>query len=71
MALPLAEVIAESVEKARQLYHRLVIVVGPPRSGKTTALRALQHERGWPLVNINLALVATGPEGNQLHRDHR
>ncbi len=56
MAPPLADLIAEQVEQASKLYHRLVIVVGPPRSGKTSALRVLQHERGWPLVNINLAL---------------
>jgi hypothetical protein len=56
MAPPLADLIAEQVEQASRLYHRLVIVAGPPRSGKTSALRDLHHERGWPLVNINLAL---------------
>ncbi len=56
MAPPPSSQIAEQVEKARPLYHRLVIVVGPPRSGKTSALRDLHAERGWPLVNVNLAL---------------
>lgn len=56
MAPPLADLIAEQVEQASGLYHRLVIVAGPPRSGKTSALRDLHGERGWPLVNINLAL---------------
>ena len=56
MAPPLSHQVAEQIEKVRQLYHRLVIVVGPPRSGKTTALHDLHHERGWPIVNINLAL---------------
>lgn len=56
MAPPLSHQVAEQVHKARQLYHRLVILVGPPRSGKTSALRDLHSERGWPLVNINLAL---------------
>lgn len=31
-------------------------MVGPPRSGKTTALRRLAKERGWSLVNVNLRL---------------
>lgn len=56
MAPPLAHQVAELAEEARQLYHRLVIVAGPPRSGKTSALRELQVERGWPLVNVNLSL---------------
>lgn len=48
--------IADQVDKATQLYHRLVIVVGPPRSGKTSALRTLHERHGWPLINLNLAL---------------
>lgn len=56
MASPLTHQVAEQIEKATQLYHRLVIVAGPPRSGKTSALRDLHNERGWPLVNVNLAL---------------
>lgn len=38
------------------LYHRLVLVVGPPRSGKTTALRELASANPWPLLNLNMAL---------------
>lgn len=56
MAPPLSHQVAEQIEKARQLYHRLVIVAGPPRSGKTSALRDLHDEHGWTLVNVNLAL---------------
>lgn len=56
MAPPLSHQIARQIEKATQLYHRLVIVAGPPRSGKTSALRSLSGEHGWPLVNINLML---------------
>jgi len=56
MAPPLSQQVAEQIEKARQMYHRLVIVAGPPRSGKTSALRDLHDAHGWPLVNINLAL---------------
>lgn len=56
MAPPLSHQVAEQIEKARQLYHRLVIVAGPPLSGKTSALRDLRDTHGWPLVNVNLAL---------------
>ena len=33
-----------------------MLLVGPPRSGKTAALRKLSEEQGLPLVNLNLAL---------------
>ncbi len=56
MATAFSDQIAEQVEKASTLYHRLVLVVGPARSGKTSALRVLHSERGWPLINVNLAL---------------
>lgn len=56
MASKLASRIAEEVARATPLYHRLVVVVGPPGSGKTSALRELHAERGWPLLNLNLAL---------------
>ncbi len=44
------------IQEVSASYHRLVLLVGPPRSGKTTALQALQAARGWLLVNVNLAL---------------
>lgn len=53
---PLSYQVVGQVESAQQLYYRLVIVAGPPHSGKTNALRDLHDERGWPLVNVNLAL---------------
>lgn len=56
MAPLLSHQIVEQVEKANQLYHRLVIVVGPSRSGKTSILRDLHAKQRWPLVNVNLAL---------------
>lgn len=56
MGLPLSDQVAARVSEASQLYHRLVFVVGPARSGKTAALRHLQDEHGWPLLNLNLLL---------------
>lgn len=57
MTRDLARQIADQADKASHLYHRLVIVVGPPRSGKTSALRSLHDGHGWPLINLNLALA--------------
>ncbi len=56
MSQPLSQRIAESVIAAANLYHRLVLVVGPTRSGKTTALNDLALEQGWPFINVNLTL---------------
>jgi len=56
MPVTLSQRIAERVPDAALLYHRLILLVGPPRTGKTSALRDLAEERGWPLVNVNLEL---------------
>ena len=56
MASVLAHQIAGRVAEAAGQYHRLVLVVGPPKSGKTVAFRALEEKRGWPRINLNLAL---------------
>ena len=45
-----------AVQQAGNQYHRLVLVVGPPGSGKTVALRALAEKSGAELVNLNLEL---------------
>lgn len=46
----------QSIERSKQLYHRLVLVVGPMRSGKTRLLRDLRAACGWPLLNVGLDL---------------
>ena len=51
-----AEEIRDHVEHAEGLYHRLVLVVGPPGAGKTEALQAVTESTGAPLVNVNLEL---------------
>ena len=56
MAEPLAEQIRRKVEQAAELYHRLVLVVAPAGSGKTTALQDMRNRTGAPLVNVNLEL---------------
>ncbi len=45
--------LAALCEAAATLYHRLVLVVGPARSGKTRLLQATSAEYGWPLINLN------------------
>lgn len=42
------------IEKAAELYHRLVLVVGPTSSGKTMALQRLAEDLTVPLINVNL-----------------
>ncbi|HEX5461456.1 MAG TPA: BREX-3 system P-loop-containing protein BrxF [Steroidobacteraceae bacterium] len=40
-------------EIAASLYHRLVLIVGPARSGKTRLLQAASVANAWPLINLN------------------
>lgn len=56
MAAPLSERIRLKIREAAELYHRLILVVGPPRSGKTIALQELAADDGRPLLNVNLNL---------------
>ena len=44
------------IDTARDLYHRLVLVVGPSGSGKTATLRAVAAHAGAPVLNLNLEL---------------
>lgn len=53
---PLVDQIIGKVDQATQLYHRLLLVVGPADAGKTTALRVVRDRLGVPLVNVNLEL---------------
>ncbi|MBN1944775.1 MAG: BREX-3 system P-loop-containing protein BrxF [Bradymonadales bacterium] len=56
MAVALSQKVADRVPEAANLYYRLILIVGPPRTGKTKALRDLAQGRDWPLVNVNLEL---------------
>ena len=42
------------IEKAAELYHRLVLVVGPTSSGKTRAIQHLAEDLAIPIINLNL-----------------
>jgi hypothetical protein len=50
---PTAKELGALCETAASLYHRLVLVVGQPRSGKTRLLQAGSAAHGWPLINLN------------------
>jgi len=46
----------QSIEQAASQYYRLVILVGAPASGKTTALQTVANNLGCQLLNVNLEL---------------
>lgn len=48
--------IQEVLPRTKGEYYRLVLVVGPARAGKTTALNDLSNRHGWPRLNVNLLL---------------
>ena len=52
----LPQQLTEAVAEAASRYHRLVLVVGPPGSGKTQAMLDLAQAEGYPSVNVSLAL---------------
>lgn len=56
MPTELESLIMQAVGQAASAYERLVLVVGPPGSGKTAALRAVHTRDGYPYLNVNLAL---------------
>ena len=56
MADSLADQIMKKVGPAASLYNRLVLVVAPAGTGKTTALQDVRNRTGAPLVNVNIEL---------------
>ena len=51
-----AAAILSRIDTARELYHRLVLVVGPSGYGKTATLRAVAAHADAPVLNLNLEL---------------
>ena len=56
MAGSLAHQVRKGVEQVGTMYHRLVILVGPPGCGKTHALQELESQQGWPRISVNQVL---------------
>lgn len=56
MGTPLADRILAELPKATAMYSKLILLVGPPRSGKTGALSDLDKKCGWPRINVSLQL---------------
>jgi len=56
MAEPIQNIIVRSLQSARSLYYRLVLLVGKSGSGKTSVLRDVAEELDAPFININLEL---------------
>src|SRR6266480_6873483 len=48
--------IDEVLPKTRDAYYRLVLAVGPARTGKTASLIDLATRHSWPRINVNLHL---------------
>ena len=46
----------QAIKQVASQYYRLVILVGAPASGKTTALQAVAKKLGCQILNINLEL---------------
>jgi hypothetical protein len=49
----------DHVRAAKNAYHRLVIIAGDPRAGKTTALRGVAENLVLPFLNLGLAMSQT------------
>ncbi|NIP47372.1 MAG: BREX-3 system P-loop-containing protein BrxF [Gammaproteobacteria bacterium] len=63
--------IARAAQEAESSYHRLVLLIGPARSGKTGLLLELAKSQGWPRLNVNLALSEQLLELSQSQRARR
>lgn len=57
LAALLSDRVLRALDTAGNSYHRLVLAVGPARSGKTEALIDLAEANEWPWLNVNLELA--------------
>lgn len=56
MAESLADKIVMKISQAVGLYYRLILVVAPMGTGKTTALQEVHRRIAAPIINVNLEL---------------
>jgi hypothetical protein len=56
MPTPLATQIEDVLPRTRDAYYKLVLAVGPARTGKTAILTELATQHSWPRLNVNLHL---------------
>ncbi len=52
----LASQIQDVLPRTRDAYYKLILAVGPARTGKTAALTELAAQHSWPRLNVNLCL---------------
>jgi len=61
----------EAIGQAQGQYYRLVLLTGPPDTGKTTALRAVAEDDGRRLVNVNLELCRRMLDFTRVQRERQ
>ncbi|MDQ7839163.1 MAG: BREX-3 system P-loop-containing protein BrxF [Thermodesulfobacteriota bacterium] len=56
MPMTIPDQIINKVDEVKNLYERLILIVSPSGSGKTSALQEVSSRTGAPIVNVNLEL---------------
>ena len=56
MATSLCSQIQDVLPQTQDAYYKLILAVGPARTGKTAALSDLAARHDWPRLNVNLRL---------------
>jgi hypothetical protein len=56
MPTPLTSQVQQVLPRTRDAYYKLVLAVGPARTGKTAMLTELATQHRWPRLNVNLRL---------------
>ena len=56
MASSLSSQIQDVLPKTKDTYYKLILAVGPARTGKTSALNELAAKNKWGRLNVNLSL---------------
>ena len=54
--MEIQEKIRKSIEDARHLYQKLILLVGKSGSGKTGILKKISNEFAVPMINVNLEM---------------